>query len=325
MPKPYDAIILGAGPAGLTAAIYLGRNRLKPLVVDTGTAGGLMVLSHVVANYPGVDTTSGREISQTMLRQARSFGAEVITQATVTRLDLTGETKLVAIEDEGQYEAPVVIVATGGTPRTLGLDSEQRLKGRGISYCATCDGDFFTDKSIVVVGGGNSALEEAVSLTRYASKVTVVHVLDEFQAQPWALEEAERNPKIELLNPYRIVRFDGDEHLEQVVIEHQTTGERRVIAAEGTFVFIGYQPNTEWLEGQVTLNARGEIIADETMATSQPGVFVAGDSRVKRYRQITTAVADGTIAALSASDYLQDRQRLQPLDQQQIQPAVQAA
>ncbi len=325
MAEQYDAIILGAGPAGLTAAIYLGRNRLKPLVVDTGTAGGQMVLSHLVANYPGVETTSGREISQTMLRQARSFGAEVLTQATVTRLDLTGDTKLVAIEDEGEFEAPVVIVATGGTPRTLGLESEQRFKGLGISYCATCDGDFFTDKEIVVVGGGNSALEEAVSLTRYASKVTVVHVLDDFQAQPWALDEAKQNPKIELLNPYGVVRFEGEDHLEQVVIEHQHSGERRTISAEGTFVFIGYLPNTGWLEGQLTLNDRGEIIADEDMQTNLAGVFVAGDNRVKRYRQITTAVADGTIAALSASDYLQNRQRHDAPAVSQAKPAAHAA
>ncbi|MBW2455767.1 MAG: FAD-dependent oxidoreductase [Deltaproteobacteria bacterium] len=309
MSQRYDAIILGAGPAGLTAAIYLGRNRLKPLVVDTGSAGGQMVLSYVVANYPGVETTSGREISQTMLRQARSFGAEVLTQATVTELDLTGATKRVSIEDEGEFEAPVVVVATGGTPRQLGLESEQRLKGRGISYCATCDGDFFTDKAIVVIGGGNSALEEAVSLTRYASKVTVVHLLDEFQAQPWALSEAEANPKIELLNPWAVVEFEGEEHLERVIIEHQTTGERRTIEAEGTFIFIGYQPNTEWLGDQIALNDHGEVIADEQMSTNLPGVYVAGDNRVKRYRQITTAVSDGTIAALAASEYLQNLQR----------------
>jgi len=312
MAKRYDAIILGAGPAGLTAAIYLGRNRLKPLVVDTGSAGGQMVLSYVVANYPGVETTSGREISQTMLRQARSFGAEVITQATITELDLSGDLKRVHVEDEGEFEAPVAIVATGGTPRHLGLESEARLKGRGISYCATCDGDFFTDKAIVVVGGGNSALEEAVSLTRYASKVTVVHVLEDWQAQPWALAEAEANPKIELLNPWAVAEFQGEEHLERVVIEHQQTGERRVIEAEGTFVFIGYQPNTDWLDGQLALNGRGEIVADDHMRTNLSGVYVAGDSREKRYRQITTAVADGTIAALSASEYLQDRHREQP-------------
>jgi len=309
MAQQYDAIILGAGPAGLTAAIYLGRNRHSVAVVDTGSAGGQMVLSHSVANYPGVETASGRAISQTMLRQARSFGAEVITQAELKRIDLTGDLKVVELEDEGRLEAPVVIVATGGIPRTLGLASEQRFKGHGISYCATCDGDFFTDKPIAVVGGGNSAIEEAVSLTRYASRVTVVHVLPEYQAQPYLLEEARANPKIELLNPYRVVSFEGTDQLEQVIIEHVGTGERRVIRADGTFIFIGYKPNTAWLEGQVSLNEHGEILADEAMATNLPGVYAAGDSRAKRYRQITTAVADGTIAALSASEYLHDRQR----------------
>ena len=182
MAKHYDVIVLGAGPAGLTAGIYLGRNRLRTLIVDSATAGGQMVLSHQIANYPGIELASGRQISQTMLEQARHFGSDVISQGTVTKLDLAGPTKMLEVEDEGSFEARAVILAPGGTPRSLGLESEQRFKGRGISYCATCDGDFFTGKQIVVVGGGNSALEEAASLSRYASKVTLVHVLGEFQA-----------------------------------------------------------------------------------------------------------------------------------------------
>jgi len=313
MTERYDAIILGAGPAGLTAGIYLARNRLAPLIVDTGSVGGQMVLSYQVANYPGVETASGREISQTMARQARSFGAKIVSQAAVTHLDLLGDIKSVQVEDEGTFEAPVAILALGGLPRTLGLESEARLKGRGISYCATCDGDFFTDKPIVVVGGGNSALEEAVSLARYASRVTVVHVLDEWQAQPWAVEEAERHPKIDLNKAHRVLRFEGADSLEQVIVASTETGQERSIRADGAFVFIGYRPNTDPLRGVLDLTEQGEIVTDESMSTSLAGVFAAGDARAKRYRQITTAVADGTIAALSASEYLQSRERGQRL------------
>lgn len=309
MAESYDAIILGAGPAGLTAGIYLSRARLKPLIIDTGTPGGQMVLTYSVANYPGVEEASGREISQTMLRQAKSFGAKVITQATVTKLDLTGDVKVVEVEDEGKFEAPVAIIASGGKPRSLGLESEAAFNGRGISYCATCDGDFFTDKSIVVVGGGNSALEEAVSLTKYASKVTVLHVLDEFQAQPWAVDEARSNPKVELRTGQQVVRFGGSESLEQVVARNTATDEEETISAEGCFIFIGYEPNTEDLRGVVATNDHGEILTDEQMQTNVPGVFAAGDSRVKRYRQITTAVSDGTIAALAAVEYIEARRR----------------
>jgi len=309
MSTTHDAIVLGAGPAGLTAGIYLARARLRPLIVDTGTVGGQMVLSYSVANYPGVEATSGHEISQTMLRQAKSFGCEVISQADILDLDLEGPIKTIEIDDEGIFTAPSLIIATGGRPRTLGLESETSFTGRGISYCATCDGDFFTDKPIVVVGGGNSALEEAVSLTKYASKVTVLHILDEFQAHPWAVEEAQRNPKVELYRNHRVVRFEGSDQLERVVAEDVERGTRMEVEAEGTFVFIGYEPNTARFRGVLNMNDRGELLTDEDMATNVPGVFVAGDSRVKKYRQITTAVSDGTIAALSAIDYVQQQKK----------------
>jgi thioredoxin reductase (NADPH) len=309
MTKRYDAIILGGGPAGLTAAIYLARAKLRPLVVDRGTLGGQMVLTYSVANYPGVEEASGHEISQTMLRQARRFGADVISQAEVVRIELTRPMKRVELEDEGVFEAPVVILAPGGRPRTLGLESERRFAGQGISYCATCDGDFFTGKPIVVVGGGNSAIEEAVSLTKYASKVTVLHVLGEFQAQPWAVDDGRRNPKVELRKLHQVLRFEGESSLERVVARDLATGREVAIPAEGAFVFIGYEPNTEPFRGQVELNDRGEILADDRLRTSAPGVFVAGDARATRYRQITTAVADGTIAALGAAELLVEQAR----------------
>jgi thioredoxin reductase (NADPH) len=242
-----------------------------------------------------------------MLKQAKSFGADVLSYADVRSVELQGELKRVEVDDEGVFYAPAIILAPGGTPRKLGAPGETELQGKGISYCATCDGDFFTGKSIVVIGGGNSALEEAVSLTRYASKVTVLHVLGEYQAQPWALEAARKNPKVELFKLHRVVSFQGKESLERVVTENLETGESVTFEADGAFVFIGYQPNTTELQGVIAMNDRGEIVADENLKTNVSGVYVAGDAREKRYRQITTAVADGTIAALAAADFVFDQ------------------
>ena len=307
MNNKYDVIVLGAGPAGLTAGIYMSRARLKVLIVDSGTAGGQMVMSYTVANYPGVETTSGWNISQTMLRQAKSFGCKVLTQSPVLNIDLSGELKSVEIEDEGTFYAGAVILATGGVPRELGMKSEQQYKGIGISYCATCDGDFFTDKEIVAIGGGNSALEEAVGLTKYASKVTIVHEFDHFQAQPWIVEEARKNEKIHFLMAQDIIDFTGDEHLEKVIVASKATGEKTEIPAAGCFIFIGYVPNTAIFKDIIKMNERGEILTDRLMNTNMSGVFAAGDLREKHYRQITTSVADGTIAALSAIDFIQQK------------------
>jgi len=304
MTKHYQVVVLGAGPAGLTAGIYLGRARISTLIVDQGMAGGQMVLSHKVANYPGVPDTTGAQLSRSMLRQARSFGAEVVTQSRVELIDLTSTPKVLELEDEGRITADAVILAIGGVPRELGIPSEQRLKGRGISYCATCDGDFFTGREIVAIGGGNSAVEEALSLATYASKVTIIHEFDHFQAQPYLVEEARQNPKIEFLMNQRIIDFLGDEELAAVVSVDQATGQRHEVPAAGCFVFIGYVPKTEPLRGVVSLSERGEILTDEDLATDVPGVFAAGDCRRKRYRQITTSVSDGTIAALAAIEYL---------------------
>ncbi len=307
MDRHYDVIVIGAGAAGLTAGIYLARARMRTLIVDHGTVGGQMILTYQVANYPGVENASGAEIVATMRRQAESFGARVLAHSEVQRIDLAGDVKTVEVEDEGTFTATAVILATGGVPRMLGLPSEAAFKGRGISFCATCDGDFFEGKDIVVIGGGNSALEEAVSLTKYATSVTVVHEFDHFQAQPWAVDEARANPKIRFLMEQDVREFVGGESLEAVVVAHKRTGEITRIPAEGAFLFIGYVPNTAWLKDHVALNGRGEIVTDESLRTDVAGVFAAGDARAKRYRQITTAVADGTIAALAAVEHVASR------------------
>ena len=304
MSKHYQAVVLGAGPAGLTAGIYLARARVKTLIIDEGIPGGQMVMSYAVANYPGVWETSGAEIARTMVKQAKSFGAEVLSQTHITGLELTADIKRIETEDEGTFTADAVILAAGGVPRTLNVPGEERFKGHGISYCATCDGDFFTGKEIVAVGGGNSALEEAVSLARFASKVTVIHEFDRFQAQPWAVAEAEAEPKIHFLMNQQIQGFEGADRLEKVVTVDKGSGARLEIPVDGAFVFIGYRPNTEYLKGVTALNERGEILTDDNLAADVSGVFAAGDARAKRYRQITTAVADGTVAALAAVDYI---------------------
>jgi thioredoxin reductase (NADPH) len=302
----FDAIVVGAGPAGLTAGIYLSRARLKTLIIDEGTVGGQMVLTHEIANYPGVESISGYQLANIMKKQAKSFGCVIKGNVSVKDIDLSGELKKLTLSEGTIYTSNVMILTPGGRSRTLGVTGESRLKGKGISYCATCDGDFFTDKEIVVVGGGNSALEEAVSLTKYASKVTIVHQFDHFQAFEHAIEEAKNNPKISFIMGSSITAFHGDENLQSVDIKNLKTGITSNFITDGTFIFIGYLPNTEFLKEKVELNKWGEIVIKTDMSTSIEGVYAAGDSTAKRYRQVTTAVGDGTIAALAASNYIND-------------------
>ena len=305
----YDVIILGGGPAGLTAAIYLSRARLRILLLTEGTPGGQMTLTHEIANYPGIEKINGYMLGSVMKKQATAFGAVVKGNTEISSFNLEGAVKSVTAGDGQAYTADAIILATGGRSRTLGVPGEDTFRGKGISYCATCDGDFFTGKEIVVVGGGNSALEEAVSLTKYATKVTVVHQFDHFQAFQYAVDEAKANPKISFVMSSTIASFYGEEKLEGVKIKHLITGEETDFKTDGVFIFIGYVPNTEWLKGHVTMNERGEIAAGADMSTNISGVFSAGDANAKRYRQVTTAVADGTIAALAAADYLHSQKR----------------
>lgn len=302
----YGAIVIGGGPAGLTAGIYLSRARVKTLVVNEGTVGGQMVLTHEIANYPGVESISGYQLSNIMKKQAAKFGCDIRSNIEIRRLDLENKLKFVELSDGTSFTSDVVILTPGGRPRTLGVRGEEKFKGRGISYCATCDGDFFTGKEIIVVGGGNSALEEAVSLTKYASKVTVVHQFDHFQAFKHAIEEARSNPKIQFLMESVVVSFNGSEKLESANIKNLTTGETTSFRTDGAFIFIGYIPNTEFLEGKTGLNQYGEIIVDGSMSTNVEGVYAAGDCTAKRFRQVTTAVGDGTIAALAAANYINE-------------------
>lgn len=304
MDEIFDVMIIGAGAAGLTAGIYTSRGKLSTLILNEGAVGGQMVLTNEVANYPGVEKTTGYHIASVMKKQAKEFGCKIKSNLKIAEYHLTEPVKKVKLADGREFMAYSVILAPGGRPRSLNIPGEDKFKGTGISYCATCDGEFFTDKEIVVVGGGNSALEEAVALTKYATKVTVVHQFDQFQAFEYAVEEAKSNPRIEFVMESTLTAFRGNQKLEAVTIKNLKTGETFDYEVQGSFIFIGYLPNTENFSGLVDMNNAGEIIVTPAMHTNVEGVFAAGDSIVKKYRQITTAVADGTIAALSAAEYV---------------------
>ncbi|MGC8803728.1 MAG: thioredoxin-disulfide reductase [Bacteroidales bacterium] len=307
--EKYDVIILGAGPAGLSAGIYLSRAKIHTLIISEGMPGGQVILTHRVVNYPGVEDISGYQLAQIMKKQAEAFGARVIANAMISRVDADKDEKCVVLSDDRTYCADALILATGGRPRPLNVPGEETFRGRGISYCATCDGEFFTDKAIVVVGGGNSALEEAVSLTKYASEVHLIHQFDHFQAFPYAVEEAQNNPKIKFYLSSVVTEFGGTDFLEYVKIRNVQSRVEKELRVNGAFIFIGYEPNTQFLQKYPILNERGEIIVDENMRTRLPGVFAAGDAITKRYRQITTAVSDGTIAALAAAEYVTEKHK----------------
>jgi thioredoxin reductase (NADPH) len=300
----FDVIVLGGGPAGLTAGIYLARAKMKTLILTEGTAGGQMILTHEIANYPGVESISGYELANIMKHQAREFGCVIKSNVKISNLVLEGSAKSVEVNGKDVYTANAMILSVGGKPRSLHVPGEEEFKGKGISYCATCDGDFFQDKNIIVVGGGNSALEEAVSLTKYAKRVTVLHQFDHFQAFEHAIEEARRNNKISFVMESKIVEFIGDESLRRVRIQHQASGRITEMDVDGVFILIGYEPNTGKLKEKVDLTDSNEIIVDGSLQTGVAGVFAAGDAVHKRYRQITTAVADGTVAALGAIEYV---------------------
>lgn len=297
----FDAIVIGAGPAGLTAGIYLSRARTSTLILNTGTVGGQMILTHEIANYPGLESVSGYALSSSMKKQAKAFGTQIKSILGIEDMQLHGDIKRIRTNDGTEYTANAILLAPGGRSRWLGVKGEDAFRGQGISYCATCDGEFFTDKEIIVVGGGNSALEEAVSLTKYASKVTIVHQFDYFEAFQHAIDEAKANPKIHFLLQTIVEEFIGDGQLQAVRLKDNRTQKTNVLEIQGAFVFIGYQPNTEFIQDRELLNERGEIVVNADMETQIEGVYAAGDCTAKKYRQITTAVGDATIAALAAT------------------------
>lgn len=303
-----DLAIIGAGPAGLTAGLYAGRAKINTLLIDQGNPGGQVNLTHMVANYPGTEgEIGGYALMEKVTKQTEESGARILRSAEIVRLDLAK--KEIDVDDDRRIKAKAIIIATGAKPRELGIPGEKALFGRGISYCATCDGRFYEGKDIYVIGGGNSAVEESLFLAEFVKSITMVHQFDEFQANKTAADQALKNPKIKVLwshEPRAFHAGQGDEGFQGLEVENLKTGERKVLKeGAGVFVFVGYVPQTQLFDGQLALDRWGGAEADPmTLETKIPGVFIAGDLRSKPFKQITTAVSDGTVAALSAQKYL---------------------
>lgn len=312
MSKVYDVVIIGGGPAGLSAGIYAARAKMDAVILEKGKLGGQIVTTAEIANYPGgTEEESGPSLIDRMEAQARGFGCEIV-RADVERVDFTGKTKFVHCTDGSTYESKTVIIASGASPRKIGCPGEGTFTGKGVSYCATCDGDFFTDLEVFVVGGGDTALEEGMFLTRFARKVSIIHRRDEFRAAKSIIEKAEKNEKVEFIYNAVVEEIKGDGIVESIVLKDTKTGELREIKADeddgtfGIFVFIGFLPQSGVFKGAVEMNEGGYIIADELTRTNVPGVFAAGDVRVKTLRQVVTATSDGAISAVEAEKYISE-------------------
>lgn len=316
----YDVVIAGAGPAGLTAAIYLARACYRVLVVEKEKIGGQITITEEVVNYPGIEKTDGKSLTAAMYRQAENFGAEFL-MAEVEKLDLDGEYKTVHTS-KGDFSCYGILLATGAHPRMIGFEGEKRFKGRGVAYCATCDGEFFTGKEIFVVGGGYAAAEESVFLTKYASHVTILIRGEDFSCPKSSADKARANEKITVLTNTEIVRAEGEDVLTTLVYKNVKTGEESVYHAPkgdtfGIFVFAGYEPETSLLQGKAEIDEKGYVITDASRQTSISGVYAAGDVCQKNLRQVVTAVGDGAVAATELERYVaalqKKREGMQPV------------
>lgn len=300
----HDVIIIGSGPAGLTAAIYTSRSNLKTLIIGGLIWGGQLMVTTEVENYPGYkEGILGPELVENMEKQARRFGAEVIYEDVVGVNFSSRPFK--AMTENQTYEGRSVIIATGASPKWLGLESEERLKGRGVSACAICDGVFFKDRKVAVVGGGDTAVEEALALSKFASKVKVIHRRDRLRASRILQERAFDNPKIDFIWNSTVQEILGTDKVEGVRLARVDSNEDFELELDGIFIAIGYKPNTEIFKGQIELDKAGYIVVKDSVKTNIEGIFAAGDVEDARYRQAVTAAASGCKAALEAEKYLE--------------------
>jgi thioredoxin reductase (NADPH) len=298
-----NLIIIGSGPAGLTAGIYAGRAQLSPVLVTGSALGGQVALTNEIENYPGFpEAVTGQQLTQLMQKQAERFGTRVEMDE-VTEVGFSVHPFKVKTYAQ-EYETRAVIIATGASPRKLGVPGEKEFTGRGVSYCAICDGFFYQNRAVIVVGGGDSAVEEAMFLTKYASKVYLVHRRDRLRAEKVTRERAFKNEKMEWVWDSVVTEIVGEQGMAQARIKNVKTGEESFLKADGIFIYIGNVPNTQFLDGQVELNERGYIVADRKCRTSVPGVFAAGDVQEWNLQQIATAVGTGAMAAMEADKFI---------------------
>jgi thioredoxin reductase (NADPH) len=298
----YDVVIVGGGPAGLAAALYTARMNLKTVVLDRGPLGGQLLNTELVEDYPGFDSILGSELAMKMGEHARRFGVEVRDFEPVKEIDVEGDTKVIRLETGEELRAPALIMAAGGLPRYLEVPGEQELAGRGVSYCAVCDGAFFKGEELAVIGGGDAAVEEGDFLTRYASKVYILHRRSELRAQPILIERARANPKIKFIFDAKVKEITGDHKVQ--AIHYEQHGESKELRVGGVFIFVGFVPNSTLLKVHVDHDAAGYLVTDRNMQTSVEGIWAVGDVRAQLTKQIATAVGDGTTAAVAASQYI---------------------
>ena len=306
--KELDLMIIGGGPAGLTAGIYAGRAKLNTLLIENKILGGQVRNSFTIENYPGFDTITGSELADKFQSQAEKSGIEIDEFDSIEKMDISDDEKIVETESF-IYKPKAIIIATGASPRKLPINEENKFSGKGIHYCAVCDGAMYEGKKIAVVGGGNSALEEAIFLTKFAEKVYIIRRHDYFNGEQSMINEVFNHPKIEVLLNKDLIEAKGDMFLESVVIRDTKTNETSEMLMDAVFGYIGTEPKTDDLKDFINLNEQGYIITNENMETNIKGVYAAGDVRDKKFRQITTAVSDGTIALLSAEKYIVDRRK----------------
>ena len=305
MKKEYDIIIIGGGPAGLTAGLYASRARLNTLLIERALIGGQIVTTDKVENYPGFEEgISGPELVKRMELQAKKFGLEIISGRAAS-VDDKGSSKVVRLEDGNEYACKAIIIASGAEPAKLEVEGEDKYRGRGVSYCATCDGAFFKNLKIAVVGGGDSAIEEALFLTKFASEVYVIHRRNELRATKILQERLFANPKIKVVWDSVVEKIEGDDFIKGILLRNVKTQEKNLLNVEGIFIYVGTIPNTEFLPNSIKLNEKGYIMTDDNMAASAPGIFAAGDIRAKLLKQVSTAVGDGATAAFAAERYIE--------------------
>ncbi|HBM74523.1 MAG TPA: thioredoxin-disulfide reductase, partial [Clostridiaceae bacterium] len=303
MPEIYDVVIIGGGPAGLSAGLYGSRARLDTLIIEKSKYGGQTTTTSELENYPGsIPNCTGPSLSQRMKEQAASFGTKFVKDE-VASIDASSDIRIVKCKDE-QYHARTVIIASGAEPAMAGFKGESEFRGRGVSYCATCDADFFTDLDVALIGGGDSALTEALYLTKFVNKLTIVHRRDAFRGTKSLQERVFDNPKIDIAWNSIPVGIVGDEIVEGLNIKNKLTGEVTTLEVNGVFVFVGLNPLSDFLKGFVNMDEKGYILTDDEMKTNIPGVFAAGDVRQKTLRQVITAASDGAVAATAAERYI---------------------